>query len=593
MLNPISFTAITFLGLSALTRGQAGPPFTPLLPVSSALAGSDAIDNTGSNLTSVIGLLVDTGTLDNETTSFSIDVYSVHDSTPLYTHHFSAPGLAEASEGVQHVDSNTIYRLASISKVLTVYLYLMKAGDLSWNQPITKYIPELAKAARATVKQSNIDVVRWDQVTISALASQLSGMARDPAGNAQIDASYLPLGLPPVPPLNGSFCPCQPSVQFPCTRKDFFENLLARHPIVPALSTPIYSNLNYQLLAYALESIIGVQLSDLFQHALIDQLHLNSTYYSTPPTPKNAIIPFNDTISWYSTNIRQLTPGGAYYSTINDMRRIGLAILNSTHLPPALTRSWLKPHSFTPDAYLSVGAPWEIVPFPPAARYSTRVYSKAGDIGLYSAMMGLIPDYGIGFTVLVAGQSPNVASRVISDLVLENFVPAVKEVAAEQSKTAYEGTYRQEALNSSAALKIEQGDLGSMLRLESWIFNDADLYESIIGALVGVGLPAGAATEFDLSPTGLMSRDEQGRKIISWRAYYSVVFTNNVTASAAARTMVGSYTNGCRAWAQLDAFTRGGIALDEVLFRIDPASGAADAVNFRGLLQGWWGKSQG
>jgi hypothetical protein len=43
------------------------------------------------------------GKLDSQTTSFSLDFYSIHDPTSLFTYHHSAPGLANPKQGVSAV----------------------------------------------------------------------------------------------------------------------------------------------------------------------------------------------------------------------------------------------------------------------------------------------------------------------------------------------------------------------------------------------------------------------------------------------------------------------------------------------------------
>lgn len=150
--------------------------------------------------------------------SFSVDFYSVRDAQPLFTYHHSAPDLANATEGVQRVDSNTIYRTGSISKVFTVYTYLQNVGDSTWNQPITRYVPQLAAVANAT-EDSDVDVVKWEDVTVGALASHLAGIARDAALSPMNDAQLTFLGLPAVPSVNGSFCGGNQLIQFPCDRE--------------------------------------------------------------------------------------------------------------------------------------------------------------------------------------------------------------------------------------------------------------------------------------------------------------------------------------------------------------------------------------
>jgi CubicO group peptidase (beta-lactamase class C family) len=160
------------------------------------------------------------GALDPNATSFSLQLYSLHEADPLFTYHYAAPALAEPTEGVAAPDSNTVYRIGSVSKLLTVYIYLIKAGDASWNDPITKYVPELTEYANATadvLSTDEIDTVGWKEITVGALASQLAGIGRDRALPGAVEKSFLAYGLPPVPAPNASFCGTS-IIQEPCDR---------------------------------------------------------------------------------------------------------------------------------------------------------------------------------------------------------------------------------------------------------------------------------------------------------------------------------------------------------------------------------------
>jgi len=135
---------------------------------------------------------------------------------------------------------------------------------------------------------------------------------------------------------------------------------------------------------------------------LLPPLHLNSTY-TTPPVNASATIPFNDRTANYSAGAGILFegPAGSYYSSINDMRTPSKSVLNSTLISKAQTRRWLKPLSFTASINTSVGAPWGINRAP--IEKPTYLYTKGGDIWLYSTLFALLPDYGVGFAVLVLG----------------------------------------------------------------------------------------------------------------------------------------------------------------------------------------------
>jgi CubicO group peptidase (beta-lactamase class C family) len=180
------------------------------------------------------------GKLDSQTTSFSLDFYSIHDPTSLFTYHHSAPGLANPKQGVSAVGSNTIYRIGSVSKLWTAYFNLIEAGDASFNEPITKYVPELAAYAaenKAELQEGAIGIVDWDDITVGALASHITGVPRDGApGPAQDQAIAHFTGLP-LAPAPESFV-CGDIVQIPCDRSGvfFFPSLFCRTSMLTSCS---------------------------------------------------------------------------------------------------------------------------------------------------------------------------------------------------------------------------------------------------------------------------------------------------------------------------------------------------------------------
>jgi hypothetical protein len=145
------------------------------------------------------------GPIGNDTT-FSLEVYSLKEGS-LFSQHYNAPALPVA--GVEEVNSDTVYRVGSISKLLTTYLYLINAGFETWSDSITKYV-----ALKGS--DSAIDSVAWDEVTVGALISHLSGMTRDGSMPPSADAKLAAHGLPKVPGVEGKYCG-DPSIQeFPC-----------------------------------------------------------------------------------------------------------------------------------------------------------------------------------------------------------------------------------------------------------------------------------------------------------------------------------------------------------------------------------------
>lgn len=153
------------------------PILGPVFPPPSNLAASIAIQNATAALKVAIEDGLRTGTLNSNLTSFSLEIFSAQTSKPLFEFYHTAPVLA-SSNGTKTVGSDSIYRIGSISKLFSVYTFLVEAGDVHFNEPITKYVPELAAASRKAITNA-VDFVDWNEVTIGNLASHMGGIGRD------------------------------------------------------------------------------------------------------------------------------------------------------------------------------------------------------------------------------------------------------------------------------------------------------------------------------------------------------------------------------------------------------------------------------
>lgn len=106
-------------------------------------------------------------------TSFAIEVTSADET--LWQNYHTAPVLGNYTDGEPtDVTGETAFRIASISKVFTVLAVLLQqqAGNLSLQDPVTKYLPEL-------LEDDIVDGVQWGQINLESLASQLSGVPRE------------------------------------------------------------------------------------------------------------------------------------------------------------------------------------------------------------------------------------------------------------------------------------------------------------------------------------------------------------------------------------------------------------------------------
>jgi hypothetical protein len=133
----------------------------------------------------------------------------------------------------------------------------------------------------------------------------------------------------------------------------------------------------------------------------------------------------------------------------------------------------LKPLSFTASVNTSVRAPREIYRAPVEEK-PTYLYTKGGDIGLYPTLFALLPDYGVGFTVLVAGADPSNVQLAISELVASIMSPTLEKAAKVEAMKKYAGTYRQEGGNGTMVLDVLDGP---SLIMTKWMADGTNVKE--------------------------------------------------------------------------------------------------------------------
>lgn len=155
---------------SCHTPGPAFPPIDLSVPSSSFGQLSNVLDEAVENI--INGSPgADQGSWNRSTTSFAIEVTSAEKT--LWGYYYTAPILGEYKDSEPtNVTGDTAFRVASISKSFTVYAVLLEKG-INLEDPVTKYLPELLEGEKAPW------TVQWDQISIRALASQLSGISRE------------------------------------------------------------------------------------------------------------------------------------------------------------------------------------------------------------------------------------------------------------------------------------------------------------------------------------------------------------------------------------------------------------------------------
>ncbi|KAI0019168.1 beta-lactamase/transpeptidase-like protein [Xylariomycetidae sp. FL0641] len=501
--------------------------------------------------------------------SYSVEVFSATQETPLWSHYWTAKNLAMMNTtGVKKIDEKTVYRVGSVSKIYTILTFLAEVGDASWNEPITKYIPEIAAMVPDGADTSHsLSMPDWNSITIGSLASQASGLMRDYAllgeltqGNNQSQATAIGL-----PALSSSDIP--PCGNIPvCNKTQFFEGLMKIPPSFSPFVTPAYSDIGYALLGYALEQMTGKPFSQSFDEKIVKPLNLTRTFYKTP-NDSLGIIPGNRYLTTWAFDMGHESPTGNMYASASDLSALGRAILKSTLLPQAVTRRWLRPVMFSSDPKSSVGSPWGVrqlqLPLNSSYQFATT-FNKAGSLGKYSTLLAIIPDFDIGFSIMAAGDVPPSLAMDIADTLSNTYLPTMLGVAAFEANNTYAGHYASPdtALNSSLSIAVDPARPG--LVLGPWVSNGTDLLwlAVAIGQNVTREYWSKIRPSAQLYPNGLWDATLEGGKRVGFKAVFEDLSLPNIS---------NPFTTDCSTWVNVAGTVYGSQPLDEFIFDIDAA----------------------
>jgi CubicO group peptidase (beta-lactamase class C family) len=294
----LSFTPCPLLG-------PAYPPFT--LSQNSTIL-STALENLTAQFDQLMATGHDShGSVTPNTTSFSIALFSTNPGTAasnpfFYEYHYTALSLENSTTGVTSVDADSIYRIGSLTEIFTIWSVLIEAGDHIWNDPVTKYVPELEEPAAKLNSGNEVNaVVDWRSVTVGQLASHMSGISRDCeffvlfalaqsltirnlvgyAGISKDIQDPIAYGFPELP--QGTLIAC--SSYSECNRTgrpntsqmkafptktvylEFFASVTKEPPVVLPGTSPAYSSNAFQVLGYVVENITGKPLKILYKAA--------------------------------------------------------------------------------------------------------------------------------------------------------------------------------------------------------------------------------------------------------------------------------------------------------------------------------------
>ncbi|KAL3470288.1 beta-lactamase/transpeptidase-like protein [Aspergillus californicus] len=519
--------------------------------------------------------------------TFSIGLFSTRDSTAenLQYHHTAAE-IRNASQGTHEVDGDSIYRIASVSKLFTVLAGLIELDEGDWERPLSDVFPAFSQVLRE--HSDSVDPIYdtlWDEITPSALASQMGGIAQyaapwytdlltlyaanmattnsSPPG--QNPATY---GLPPVNESDPAIWPPCATIEISasgeCPPADYTEGAAYLPPIFLPWTSPAYSNNGLSLLGLAIANLTGKSMGEIYQESIFDPLDMQSSYPELPPDSEESrcVIAGNPAQGW-SINNGLSTPSGGLFSTLNDLTKFGIGVLNSTLLSAVQTRRWMKPVTHTSDLHYSIGSPWEIYRYEdPKTGLVTDIYTKLGDSGYYGSISAFIPDFDAGFSVISASSKDARSAQTLFLIqqIVDAILPALHEQAAAELEEKFAGTYVSsiDTINSSITLTAPKRGAPGLV-ISSWISNGTNLMP-LIPAII-------STQEYRLRPA--ISTEDK------------VAFRPATPPQAPVRPRDPSrlFTSFYDAddWTQLGQLTYGNMYISEFVFDID-SDGRASAI---------------
>ena len=182
----ILFILLPYVVCRCFDPSPAFPP--PKTLSSSSRPLLSAFKTINESLTSIL--------LDPRYNTFSYSLSITSSSDTLFTRYHTAIDRNESRLGAPEVDGDSVYRIASITKVFTVLgiLQLEKEGKVNLDDSIIDYVPELAEGVKKGrgLPKGEGQKVAWKDITLRSLASQLSGLPRE----CEFDLSPFPLSYP-------------------------------------------------------------------------------------------------------------------------------------------------------------------------------------------------------------------------------------------------------------------------------------------------------------------------------------------------------------------------------------------------------------
>jgi CubicO group peptidase (beta-lactamase class C family) len=307
---------------------------------------------------------------------------------------FGKPSL----EGKQSLDGNSIFEIGSVTKVFTATLLadMVERGEVSLNDPISKYLPKTVKTPARDGKE----------ITLLDLATQTSGLPRMPT----------------------NFAPKDPRNPFADYSVDQLYAFLSGYTLTRAIGEKYeYSNVGVGLLGHILAIRAGTDYETLVRKRICEPLKMNDTKISlTPEMQTRLTTGHNPTLKPVSNwDLPTLAGAGALRSTVNDMLKFVAANIGLTKSPlfAAMQRAQQSQRE-TGQPDLTIALNWHIL-----KKFDSEITWHNGGTGGYHSFIGFDKKNRKG--VVVLSNSANDIDDIGRHLLVAQYPVAKVEPAKE------------------------------------------------------------------------------------------------------------------------------------------------------------------
>ncbi len=303
--------------------------------------------------------------------------------------HLQTYGLANVELSVP-VNENSLFEIGSISKqfVSAAVMLLVEEGRLSLDDEIHKYIPSLPSD--------------WLGVTVQQLLTHTSGIP-----------DYEEIYTYDV-------------YRFRLTPEDVIKIAQGRPVDFQPGQGYYYSNTGYFILSMIVERIEGLPLGQVLKKRIFDPLHMSSTRMADPEAIiKNRAEGYwvnkkGDLINRNATETSSTLGAGGLLSSAADMAKWDNALYGTKILSKKSKKIIWTSVILPSGVDTQYGLGWRITP-----ERGLKTTSHSGQVAGFVAYFGRYVD--VDTSIIVFMNRYRVSSRVVKDMVMDTFMPSLKE----------------------------------------------------------------------------------------------------------------------------------------------------------------------